>query len=136
MRRVRKEEVQIDAWVKPDGLNVCLECWKDWMLSDDRDLSASRMQLRGGAEDDDDQARAGYDSDPYAEQRKADYKIGEATGAMIEGMKPAWRWAIYMKCSVATQWKFPQLDYLTVLAEAETCLTEKLKKNIATAIQF
>src|SRR5690349_1274664 len=91
--RVRKEDVQVDRWSKPDGLAYCLDCWKDWMLSDDRDLSASRMKLGAGSEEDQD--RAGYESDPYADQRAADMRIGEATGAMIEGLKPAWRWAIY-----------------------------------------
>lgn len=135
--RVRKEDVQVDRWVKPDGLSYCLDCWKDWMLSDDRDLSAARMKLHSPAEErDEDGNPIGYESDPYGDQRKADMRIGEATGAMIEDMKPAWRWAIYMKCSIATQWKFPSLNFMDVIQAAEEALTEKLRRNIATATLF
>ena len=132
LRRVKKEESISTAFVKPDGLATCLDCWKTWMLSDDRDLSASRMKLGGGA----DEEPVGYESDVYAEQRKADIAVGAATGAMIDSLKPAWRWAIYKKCSISTQWKFPQLNFLDVLAAAEADLENKLRKNIATATQF
>jgi hypothetical protein len=134
MRRVRKEEVQRETWTKPDGLVHCLECWKSWMLSDDRDLSASRMRLHAG--DAQDGTSGGYDSNPYDEQRKADYKVGEATGAMIEDMKPAWRWALYKKCGITTQWKFPLLDFMVVLIDAQADLEKKLRNNIATATFF
>src|SRR5688572_8549753 len=99
VRRVRREDVSIHPALKPDGLSICLECWKDWMLSDDRDLSASRMKLGGGAPEDEE--REGYESDPYLEQRRADMKLGEATGAMIEDLKPCWRWSIYKKCGIS-----------------------------------
>jgi hypothetical protein len=133
LRRVRKQDVQIQPFHNPDGLAICLECWKTWMLADDRDLSASRMRLHGGAEDED---REGYERDVYAEQRIADYRIGEATGAMIEDLKPAWRWAIYKKCGVSTVWNFPSVDFLSCLADAQSELERKLRVNIATATQF
>lgn len=133
--RVRKEDVDIQPALKQDGLAICLECWKTWMLSDDRDLSASRMKLDGGV-DDEDRDRAAYESDPYAEQRKADIKVGEATGAIIEGLKPCWRWAIYRKCGVATVWNFPSIDFLSCLADAQAELERKLRVHIATATQF
>lgn len=135
LRRVKRQDVQIQSFQKPDGLTVCLECWKSWMLSDDRDLSASRMRLHGGADDDKDRS-AGYESDPYEEQRKADMKIGEATGAMIEDMKAAWRWAIYKKMGISTVWNFPSVDFLSCLADAQAELERKLRVNIATATQF
>lgn len=133
MRRVKKEEVKLDHWIKPDGLAYCLDCWAAWMLSDDRDLSASRMRLHGGA---DDRGHEGYEHDVYAEQRKADFKIGEATNAMIDGLKPAHRWAIYRRCNITTQWSFRQLDFTQVLVDAEEVLGQKLRQNIATATLF
>lgn len=136
MRRVKRADVQAQAIIKPDGLSICLECWKSWMLSDDRDLSASRMKLEGGAQDDEDQEHGGYESDPYVEQRKADMKVGEATGAMIEDLKACWRWAIYKKCGIATVWNFPSVDFLSCLADAQAELESKLRKHIATSTQF
>lgn len=131
LRRVRKEDVQITAEEKPDGLALCLECWKTWMASDDRDLSATRMKLHAPADE-----REGYDRDVYAEQRAADMRIGEATGAMIEDMKAAYRWAIYKKCGISTLWRFPQLDWMTVAVDAMVELENRLRKNIATATLF
>lgn len=134
-RRVKREDIQVPTIVKPDGLSVCLECWKSWMLSDDRDLSASRMRLEGGALDDSER-HEGYESDPYEDQRRADMKVGEATGAMIEDLKPAWRWAIYKKCSISTVWNFPSVDFLSCLIDAQVELESKLRNHIATATQF
>jgi len=132
MRRVQKSVITIDPVIKPDGLAYCLDCWKVWMLSDDRDLSASRMKLHGGQDDD----PIGYESNPYDDQRKADAKIGEATNTAIEDMKACWRWAIYKKCSIATVWNFPRMSFMDVLADAEVDLEKKLKINIATATIF
>ncbi|HEV2612525.1 MAG TPA: hypothetical protein VGU61_19845 [Noviherbaspirillum sp.] len=140
MRRVRKEEVQIDRFVKPDALDYCLECWARVMQKDDRDLSASRMRLDDTGDPLLDERgnpiKVAYESDPYEEQRKQDMKYGEATGAVIQGMKPAHRWAIYRRCGISTLWKFPLLDFTVVLIEAEQDLRDKLKKNIATATLF
>lgn len=132
LRRVRKEDIQPSQFVKPDGLNVCLDCWKIYMAGDDRDLSASRMKLLSGTEED----AEGYQSDVYAEQRKADMKIGEATDVMIDGLRQVHQWAIYKKCGITTAWKFPSADYLATLEQAEQELTTKLKNNIATATRF
>ena len=133
MRRVKKSDVDVHPVIKQDGLTICLECWRDWMLSDDRDLSASRMKLHGG---DQDQEHEGYESDPYAEQRKADMKVGEATGAMIEGLKPVWRWAIHKKMGVCQVWNFPSVDFLSCLADAQAELESKLRNHIATSMKF
>jgi hypothetical protein len=132
LRRVRKQDVQHDTFAKPDGLNVCLGCWKDFMLSDDRDLSASCMKLRNGAEEN----AVGFETDVYAEQRKADMKIGEATDAMIDSLRHVHRWAIYKKCGISTVWNFPSADFIQMLIDAEEELTKKLKINIATANLF
>jgi hypothetical protein len=135
--RVRKSEVQEHPAIKQDGLAICLECWKDWMLGDDRDLSAARMKLHAPADDEDeDGIPIGYESDPYEEQRKADMRIGEATGAIIEDLKPCWRWAIYKGCGVSTVWRFDSVDFLSCLAEARAELESKLRNHIATATVF
>ena len=133
MRRVKKEEIKFDRFIQPDGLEYCLACWKDWMLGDDRDLSASRMQLRGGT---DDKEVAGYESDPYREQRIADNIIGEATGAMIDDLRPQHSWAIKKVAGITTVWRFPQLDYMETAIDAKIQLEIKLRRNIATAIKF
>lgn len=133
LRRIRKEDVTIPPAIKQDGLSVCLECWKLWMQSDDRDLSASRMKLRGREAG---ELPEGYESDPYAEQRRADMQIGEATGALIEGLKPAHRWAIYKGCGISSVWNFPSVDFPTCLAAAQAELERKLRGHIATATQF
>lgn len=142
--RVRKEEFQPSAFTKaqPDGLNVCLDCWKLWMKSDDRDLSASRMQFEvremvvDAFDADGNIIRMAYETNPYDEQLKADNIIGAATGAMIDSLNRWQRWAIQRKCSVVTVWDYPQLDYMNTLVEAETELERKLRKNLATATQF
>lgn len=135
VRRVRKADVKVDTWIKPDGLNTCLECWKNWMLGDDRDLSASRMLMRGGSDDADAQAR-GYENDVYAEQRKADCIVGEATNAMIDSLRQVHRWAMHKKCGIVTVWNFPGVDFMATVADAEFELEKKLRNNIATATQF
>lgn len=128
--RVRKSDIQSPPYQKPNGLQYCLECWKQWMQSDDRDLSTSHMQLTGGDE------KVAYESDVNDEQRKADGKIGAATDATIESMPRIHVWAIYRKCSITTQWNFPNASFLDVAEQAEINLTNKLKNNIATAVLF
>lgn len=113
----------------------CLECWKDWMLTDDRDLSAARMKLLPGDRDDAEEVE-GYESDPYTEQRRDDMKVGEATGAMIEELKPVWRWSIHKKMGVCQVWNFPSADFLSSLEQAQAELERKLRNHIATAMKF
>jgi hypothetical protein len=133
LRRVRKEEVQITEQPKRDGLSVCLDCWKLYMDSDDRDLSAARMKLSAGDVAD---GHDGYESDPYGDQRKADMKIGEATNAMIDDLKPAQRWSVHKACGISSVWNFPSVDFPTTLASAHADLEKKLRNNIATATVF
>jgi len=131
-----------ESFAAPDGLATCLDCWKRWMLSDDRDLSASHMKFESAEvlpdmlDADGNPIRLAYETNPYDEQMKADNAIGMATGIMIDGLNKWHRWAIHRKCAVVNVWNFPQLDYLATLIEAETELEKKLRKNIATATQF
>lgn len=141
IRRAKKEDVPREAFIAPDGLSVCLDCWKRWMLTDDRNLSSSRMQLRGGddlpeRDADGNLIKTGYDSNPWEEQYLADNAIGAATGAMIDSLKPMHRWAIYRKCSIVTVWKFPNTDFMAVIIDAEIDLNRMLRKNIATSGLF
>lgn len=131
--RVRKQGVKIDAWIQPDGFDICLQCWKEYMQSDDRDLSASRMLLQAG---DTASLASGYESDPYSEQRKADYRIGEATDAMIDSLSRLHIWAIYKGYGIGQVWNFPNADFIQTLAAAKSELEKKLKKNVATSTKF
>jgi hypothetical protein len=134
-RRVRKEDVTVESAPKRDGLAVCLECWRSYMNSEDKALTASRMKLEGGL-DDSDTIPEGYESDPYGDQHKADLAIGEATNAMINDLKPAHTWAITKACGFSTVWRFPSVNYVTALAAAHAALEEKLRRHIATATLF
>lgn len=132
-RRIRKEDAQVIAPQKRDGLSVCLSCWRLYMQSEDKALGASRMKLECGTDED---SHYGYESDPYGEQHKADLRIGEATNAMISDLKPAHTWAITKSNGITTVWKFPSVDYIKTLAAAHAALEDKLRRNLSTATQF
>lgn len=133
--RIATPFIAPNLWEKPGGFEICIECWKYFMLGDDRDLSASRMKLAGGV-DDDEEMHSGYESDPNVEQRRSDLKIGEATNAMINSLKTHHLWAIHKHYGIAQVWNFPQLDYLVVVIDAMSELEKKLRKNIATSSKF
>jgi hypothetical protein len=129
LRRVRREEIRNTAFTRPDGLELCLACWKDWMTGDqDNDLGVKTMRgLTGEGEG---------GPDIYEAQQVADQRIGAATDAMINGLSRIHVWAIYRSCSIATVWKFPNADLLAIVAEAKEQLAEKLKQNVCTATLF
>lgn len=127
MRRVKKEEVKFESWIPQDGLTYCLDCWRSYMSRNDADLGASRMKLTGAAAD---------QPDVHERQYLADLKIGAATDAMIDSLKPVHRWAIYRVCRVTTQWNFPSANFPDTLRAAEDSLREKLQKNIETRTYF
>ena len=131
--RVRKEHIKPDTWVQPDGLDLCMACWKEYMQFDDRDLSVSRVRLHGGEEDAD---RVAYESDPYIEQRKADIKIGEATDAMIDSLSRLHIWAIYKAYGIGQVWNFPNADLAATVAAAKVELEVKLRRNLVTCTKF
>jgi hypothetical protein len=131
--RVRKQAVKPDTWIEPDGLDICIACWQDYMRCDDRDLGTSRVHLQGGAED---PQHIACESDPYAEQRKADLKIGEATDAMIDSLSRQHIWAIYKAYGMGQVWSFPNADLMTTLEQAKVELEKKLRNNGATRVKF
>jgi hypothetical protein len=129
LRRVRKAEAPVQHFVKADGLDTCLACWKDWMTGDqDKDLGMKTMRGLSGEE--------GHAPDIHEAQQDADHRIGAATDAMINSLSRIHVWAIYRSCSIATSWNFPNADFLGVAAEARDELTQKLKRNICTATLF
>ena len=129
LRRVRKDEVRAPAFVKPDGLEYCLACWKDWMAGDsDRDLGVKTMA-----------GLAGDDSrnvDSHEAQQANDTRIAAATDAMISSLDRIHVWAIHRSCSITSVWRFQNADLPTVAAEARDELTRKLKKNVCTSVLF
>lgn len=126
LRRVRKDEVPARSAAMADPLDICLECWKDWMAADpDRNLSAKTSRFN----------RSTFLTGEEAEQARNN-EIGAATDAMIDSLSMLHRWAIYKMCGVATPWGFPRADILVVGPAARDALTEKLKKNVGTRLLF
>ena len=126
-RRAPKQDSP--AFVRPDGLEYCLECWKGWMRGDpDRDLGT--VTMRGLTGDDSRNIDAGE------AQQDNDNRIGAATDAAISDLTTIHAWAIRRSCSITTVWKFPNANFIEVAAEARDELTKKLKKNICTSVLF
>ena len=123
LRRVRKEDAPFTERRK-DGMDICLDCWTTWMGRYDTDLGAHSQKLLRGESD-------GYDGNDTSQMRR-DNEIAMATDAMISGLPVAQRWAIARKCGIATAWRFPNLDYMTIAIEACQALEAKLKANTAT----
>jgi hypothetical protein len=132
LRRVRREEAAKHTFVKPDGLELCLDCWKTWMARDpDRDLGIKTMTGLAGEESED-----RTPPDIYEAQQANDDRIGAATDAMINSLSRIQIAAIYRACSIASVWRYPNADLLAIAAEAKDELTIKLKKNVCTATLF
>lgn len=110
-----------------DAMTYCLECWKESMQKNDRDMGAKGMRLLSGDGD-------GYGNDNA--QSRRDAEIAEATGAMIDGLSTAHRWCIYRSCSISSVWRYPHLDYLATLQDARNALAAKLLGNTATRLLF
>jgi hypothetical protein len=128
LRRVRKEEVVINTFIQPDGLDLCLELWKTYMHRYDTDLGIQgQKSLRGEGD--------GYGNEDTGQSRR-DNEIAEATHAMIHSLRACDRWAIYRLCSITTVWNFPALNYVEAAQGAKTALEEKLRKNVATRTLF
>ncbi|MFZ3286565.1 MAG: hypothetical protein WA191_06915 [Telluria sp.] len=130
LRRVRKSDFSAPAFAQPDGLDLCLDCWKAWMGRDDTDLGIkSQTTLR--AEGD------GY-GDQDTSQMRRDNEIALATDAMVRSLCRSHQWAIRRKCGVArgNVWNFPQLDYIVEAQDASEELEKKLRVNVVTRLLF
>jgi len=125
---VKKSEIQATKLNTPDPMDLCLDCWKEWMQHADKDLGYQSQKLLIGEGD-------GYGNEDTAQQRR-DNEIAAATHAMIHSLKKHHRWAIYKKCGVSTLWNYPHIDFMTTAIDAMIELEKKLKTNIATRILF
>lgn len=133
--RVPKSEIQKTAFIKPDGLAICLDHWIEWMQRDDRDLGAkSQGCIKSGP----DSEHEGYDVNAAAEaaESRAARQIAMATDAMIDSLDRHHKAAIYRRCSISTLWRYPNMDYCATLPDAEEALKAKLSKNVATRVFF
>jgi hypothetical protein len=128
---MKAEMVEMDRVNTPDGLEICLECWKQYMHSDgDRDLGAKTMSgLKG-----DDSYSNGMDI--YDQQQASDLKVGAATDAMIDSLPLRYKWAIYKLTSIGYSYDYPQDDILFVGPAAKQLLSDKLKNNCCTSVLF
>lgn len=126
---------RIGPWVQQTPLGLCLNYWSDWMRCDDRDLGAkSQSGIRGGEDDE----HEGFDTSAASDAAVAriSREVAMATDAMIDSLPRHYTAAIYRRCGVSSIWRFPNLDFVAVLPEAEAELTEKLKRNVATRAFF
>jgi hypothetical protein len=132
MRRVTKAEViAMDRVNTPDGLEICLDCWKQYMHSDgDRDLGAKTMS---GLKGDD---SYGNGMDIYDQQQASDLKVGAATDAMIDSLPLRYKWAIYKLTSIGYSYDYPHGDVLLVGPAAKEALRDKLRNNCCTSVLF
>jgi hypothetical protein len=114
--------LEIEPWITPEPLDICLDYWSTWMGKSDLDLD---MQV--GSDRD---VRC---SNPH---QRRETEIAEAVDAMIQSLKPVERWAIYRSRGISTQWNFPNANFGDSVVQAERALEEKLRKNIATRSLF
>lgn len=132
LRRVRKADVPVQSFVRADGLDTCLACWKAWMTGDeDKDLGIKTMRGLSGEE-----GEEASTADIHEAQQEADHRIGAATDAMINSLSRIHMWAVYRSCSITSVWRFPNADLVEVAEEARSALGLKLKANSATSILF
>lgn len=117
------------------SLQLCLNHWRDWMHHSDRDLGAKGQSGLLSAADE----RNGYDDGAAAGDAaaaRASRQIAMATDAMIDSLPRHYKAAIYRAANIASVWRFPNLDFVTTLPQAEEELREKLAKNVATRAFF
>jgi hypothetical protein len=142
LRRVRKEEVVKSAFSKPDGLEFCLACWKDWMAgtqNKDLEIKGGTIYQDGASEpilDENGKPIPVPPPDMYEQQQEADNRVAMATDAMINSLGRLHVWAIYRSCSIASVWRFPNADFLVAAEEARNELKKKLSRNVCTATLF
>jgi hypothetical protein len=129
--RVVKNQFRSEAFIQPDGFDVCMQCWQDYMHSDEKKRGASAMKLCADIDE-----ATGYESDPYAEQRKEDLKLGQCANAMVDSLSRIHQWAIYKGYSMGNVWDYQNADLITVLQEAKIELEKKFRNNLATAVKF
>jgi hypothetical protein len=125
----------VSAFDEPTPLQICLSHWSDWMRRDDRDLGAKGQSGIASGSDE----HEGYDDSAAASEAaamRASCDIAMATDAMIDSLPRHYKAAIYRSCSIASVWRFPNMDFEATLPEAQKDLAAKLSKNVATRALF
>jgi hypothetical protein len=131
--RVRKSVVKPDTWIKPDGFDYCMVCWKDYMQIKDREGHYASVHLQGGAIDPE---QIADDSDVYARQRKDDLEIAVATNAKVDSLIRLHYWAICKAYGVREVWNFPNADFMTTFEVAKVELEKMLRYGDGTSTKF
>lgn len=123
--------IPVAARIETKALDYCLDVWLRWQRQDDTRLGwrAKSAMLESDYTED-----AEADSD--AVYSDMDTRVAEAVEAVMRGLPRYLDWAIRRRCNIATVWRFPSLDFVTVLPEAESALESLLRKNIATRSFF
>ena len=104
-------------------LDICLDIWVKWTEWDDQSKS---HRDRSYDHDEDDT--------PYI---IADIKTAEAVDVIVHGLPRHFQWAVRKRCGIApTVWRYPNLDYINTVKEAEAILIQKLKNNFACCKYF
>lgn len=130
LRRVTKEEYQKHADIRSDQVSYCLECWK-YFMSSTKYASLEAKPMGGMTANAD-----GYGKDPHEAQLAQDTKVGAATNACIESLKPRLKWAIYKTLGIGQVIRFNFADLVETYDEATKELVPLLKKNFDTGYLF
>jgi hypothetical protein len=123
--------IPVAARVETKALDYCLDVWLRWQRQDD-----TRLGWRGKSAMLESDYTEDEDIDSAAVYSDMDTRVAEAVEAVMRGLPRYLDWAIRRRCSVATVWRFPSIDFVTVLPEAEAALENLLRKNIATRSLF
>jgi hypothetical protein len=109
------------------AFTLLLEIWREFMAGGDH---------TGGyrSRDSTVQSEAAPDFEQLCD--RADYVTYQAVDACIDGLALPERCAIYATNGQARVMRFPRLDPVKTLFEAEQNLLAKLKRNHCTAIKF
>jgi len=130
LRRVTKQEYQAQSNIRPDAIGYCLECWR-YHMSGTQAANLSARPMGGLTANED-----GYGHDPHEAQLAQDAKIGAATNACIESLKPRHKWSVYKTLGMGQVMQFNFADLLHTYDEAKAELERLLKKNFDTGYLF
>ena len=106
------------------GLEICLECWEQYMGHHDRDAGYSAMKFLTGEND--------SFGDPEALDMRRDNEIAIATDKSIDCLNREEAWAIKKARGLTKTWPYASKDYLQTLDEGLRNLESMLRKHIAT----
>lgn len=120
------QPLQVEPWIAPGPLDVCLECRRAWMKRNNQDLGTHRQALR--TNDDDKDVRNIARASPRR-SRSAGRPRLHRLQATINELRVCDRWAIDKMCSVSRQ--FAPLDVMQTVQGANKQIEQMLRDNIA-----